>query len=73
MTRRSTTSTSSLGLAPHSSQKCGDAYMLVVGDREMADGTVSLRRRDGTKDNGLSFDTFLSMVRDRIAHRSLEL
>jgi threonyl-tRNA synthetase len=48
-------------------------YMLVLGDREVANQTVSLRRRDGTKENDLGFDAFDTMVRARIATRSPEL
>ena len=48
-------------------------YMLVLGDREAADGTVSLRRRDGTKADALAVDAFVSMVRDKVARRSLDL
>src|SRR5438045_585368 len=42
-------------------------YMLVLGDREVANQTVSLRKRDGTKENDLGFDTFATMIRARIA------
>jgi len=48
-------------------------YMLVVGDREMADGTVSLRKRDGSRADGMPVDDFIRLVQDRIAHRSKEL
>jgi threonyl-tRNA synthetase len=48
-------------------------YMLVVGDREMAEQTVALRRRDGTQQNGLPFGEFLATVRERIAARSSDL
>jgi threonyl-tRNA synthetase len=48
-------------------------YMLVVGDREMAEETVALRRRDGTQQNGLAFSEFLATARERIATRSSEL
>ena len=48
-------------------------YMLVVGDREMADGTVSLRKRDGTRQDGMHVDEFVNLVRDRIEKRSKEL
>ena len=48
-------------------------YMLVVGDREMAEGTVSLRRRDGTRQDGMPVDEFIRTVRERIEHRSSEL
>ena len=48
-------------------------YMLVLGDREVANQTVSLRKRDGTKENDLSFEAFAAMIRTRIATRSPEL
>jgi threonyl-tRNA synthetase len=48
-------------------------YMLVVGDREMSDGTVSLRKRDGTRQDGMPVDEFVNLVRDCIEKRSKEL
>jgi threonyl-tRNA synthetase len=48
-------------------------YMLVVGDREMAEGTVSLRKRDGSRADGMTVEEFISLVKDRIAQRSREL
>jgi threonyl-tRNA synthetase len=48
-------------------------YMLVVGDREMEEGTVSLRRRDNTRQNDLPAAEFIATVQDRIASRSGEL
>jgi threonyl-tRNA synthetase len=48
-------------------------YMLVVGEREMANHAVALRRRDGQQENDLPFATFLERVRERIATRSAEL
>ncbi len=48
-------------------------YMLVVGDREMAEGTVSLRRRDGSRADAMPVDEFIRTVRDRIEQRSSEL
>jgi threonyl-tRNA synthetase len=48
-------------------------YMLVVGEREMSEGTVSLRRRDGSRQDGMPVEEFISTVRDRIDHRSSEL
>ncbi len=48
-------------------------YMLVVGDREMAEETVSLRKRDGTQQNGLPAGEFIAMAQERIATRSSEL
>jgi hypothetical protein len=34
-------------------------YMLILRDREAADGTVSLRRRDRTQADGLAIDAFV--------------
>jgi threonyl-tRNA synthetase len=48
-------------------------YMLVVGEREMAEGMVSLRKRDGTRQDGMPVDQFIQLVRDRIEKRSAEL
>jgi threonyl-tRNA synthetase len=48
-------------------------YMLVVGDREMAEGTVSLRKRDGTRADGMPVEQFVKLVKERIDHRSREL
>ena len=48
-------------------------YMLVVGDQEVANHTVSLRRRDGTRQNDLPFAGFIDMVKEHIATRAKEL
>lgn len=48
-------------------------YMLVVGDQEMQNGTVALRRRDGTRENDLNVDMFIEVARMRIESRSREL
>jgi threonyl-tRNA synthetase len=48
-------------------------YMLVVGEREMSDGTVSLRKRDGTRADGMPVDKFIKLVQDRIENRAQEL
>jgi len=48
-------------------------YMLVVGDREMEGRTVSLRRRDGKRRNGMPLEEFVALVTERIATRSPDL
>lgn len=48
-------------------------YMLVVGDREMEGNTVSIRKRDGSRQNGVSTEEFSALVRNRIETRSAEL
>jgi threonyl-tRNA synthetase len=47
--------------------------MLVVGEREMADGTVSLRKRDGSRQDGMPVVEFINLAKDRIDQRSSEL
>jgi threonyl-tRNA synthetase len=48
-------------------------YMLVVGDQEVAEGTVALRKRDGSRQNGMPFGEFQALVADRIARRAPDL
>jgi threonyl-tRNA synthetase len=48
-------------------------YMLVVGDQEIQENSVSLRKRDGSRQNGMPFAEFKALVKDRIATRSSEL
>ncbi len=48
-------------------------YMLVVGDQEAAAGTVSLRRRDGSRQDHLPLDQFVALVTERIATRASAL
>ncbi len=48
-------------------------YMLVVGDQEMEQGTIALRKRDGSRQSGLAVDEFIAQIGQRIASRSPEL
>ncbi len=48
-------------------------YMLVVGGKERDEKTVSIRFRDGRQENGVSLDSFIGKVLDRVATKSLEL
>ena len=48
-------------------------YMLIVGDREVENGTVSLRQRDGKRVNGMQFAKFVHNVTEKIARRDAEL
>ena len=45
-------------------------YMLVVGDREVEAAAVSLRRRDGARQNGMPVEEFVALVTERIASRA---
>jgi threonyl-tRNA synthetase len=44
-------------------------YMLVVGDRESAEGTVSVRTRAGGDQGARSVDAFVASAREEIAHK----
>ncbi|HXH91390.1 MAG TPA: threonine--tRNA ligase [Thermoanaerobaculia bacterium] len=48
-------------------------YMLVVGEKEVAAGTVSVRKRTGGDQVSLSIDEFVAQTRAVIAARSLTL
>lgn len=48
-------------------------YQLVVGDREIENETVSLRRRDNSRQNGLPVAQFIADVQQKIASRSADL
>jgi threonyl-tRNA synthetase len=47
-------------------------YMLVVGDREVAEATVSVRRRSGEQLASQSFDSFKQSINQAIASRARE-
>jgi len=44
-------------------------YMLVVGDRESAEGTVSVRTRAGGDQGASPIDAFIASAREEIAHK----
>ena len=48
-------------------------YMLVVGDREAAAGTVAVRTRAGEQLSGVDSQAFAARVRERVAAKSLEV
>lgn len=48
-------------------------YMLVVGDQEVANETVALRKRDGSRQNGMPVGEFEALVTERIATRAAQL
>jgi threonyl-tRNA synthetase len=48
-------------------------YMLVLGDKEMDEGQVSLRVRDGSQQNNIPLSEFVARAKDRIGRRTPEL
>lgn len=47
-------------------------YMLVVGQKEMDEGTVSIRFRDGRQENGVPLADFIGRILDKVATKSLD-
>ena len=45
-------------------------YMAVVGDKEAAGETIALRRRDGSRQNGVKTEAFIAQAQKRIMERS---
>lgn len=45
-------------------------YMLIVGDRELRDDTISIRRRDGRRENGVHVGQFVARVVEEIGKRA---
>ncbi|MDR2210227.1 MAG: threonine--tRNA ligase, partial [Spirochaetaceae bacterium] len=48
-------------------------YMLVVGEKEAGEGTVSIRRRDGTQLEPMKVSAFADYIEEKIKSLSLEL
>jgi threonyl-tRNA synthetase len=48
-------------------------FMLIAGDREAADGTVAVRRRDTRDQEVVTFESFLELIRDLRLRRALDL
>jgi threonyl-tRNA synthetase len=48
-------------------------YMPVIGDREVENGTIALRKRNGERQNDMPAEEFIQMVANRIKTRSSEL
>jgi threonyl-tRNA synthetase len=48
-------------------------YMLIAGEREVAEGTVAVRRRGTREQEVMPFDTFLEKARTLRASRAIEL
>ena len=46
-------------------------YMLFIGDRESAEGTVSVRTRTGGDQGASSIDAFIASAREEIARKGI--
>lgn len=50
-------------------QKLKVPFMIIVGDEDMAAGTVSFRYRDGSQENGIAKDEALAKLAKVVADR----
>ena len=48
-------------------------YMLIVGDEEVQNGTVSVRKRDGSRQNNLPLVSFMADVKEKVLVRTADL
>lgn len=48
-------------------------YMVIVGEKEAENGTVSIRTRDNKQMNGIKLEEFIALLTDRIKTKSLEV
>ena len=48
-------------------------YMVIAGDRELKEKTISVRFRDGRNTNGIRFEDFIEKVKKTINDKSLKL
>ena len=54
-------------------RKMRPAYMLILGEEEAADSTVSIRARNGDQANGVALDEFVASIFAEITNREREL
>ena len=66
-------SDSTIGRKIRTHRKMRPAYMLIIGDGEAADGTVSIRARNGDQRNGVPLEDFIAGVTEEIKNRSSKL
>ena len=61
-----------IGFKVREAQMMKIPYMLVIGDREAEEGTVSIRNRKGQAINGVKHDTLIRTLKAEIDSKSLE-
>ena len=66
-------SDSTIGRKIRTHRKMRPAYMVIIGDDESANGTVSIRARNGDQRNGVSLDEFLLGITEEVNNRSSEM
>lgn len=48
-------------------------YMIIVGDKEAASQTISIRRRDGKQEYNVQLDNFIQNLKNKIKNRDLDI
>jgi threonyl-tRNA synthetase len=66
-------SDNTIGKKIRTHRKNRPAYMLILGDDEMSDGTVSIRGRGGNQKNGVELEVFVSDIFAEISNRDRDL
>ncbi|GIT41285.1 MAG: threonine--tRNA ligase 1 [Methanobacteriota archaeon] len=66
-------SDSTIGKKIRMHRKLRPAYMVIIGDEESQNGTVSIRGRSGGQRNGVALEEFVSDIFAEITNRSTEL
>jgi threonyl-tRNA synthetase len=66
-------SDSTIGKKIRMHRKLRPAYMVIIGDDESANGTVSIRGRNNNQRNGVALDEFVAEIFAEITNRSTEL
>ena len=66
-------SDSTIGKKIRMHRKLRPAYMVIIGDEESQNGTVSIRGRSGGQRNGVALEEFVSDLFAEITNRSTEL
>lgn len=61
----------SLGKRIRAQKEMKVPYVIVLGDKELETSTLTIEKRDGTKLEGITSDTFLAQLADEIAQRAL--
>ncbi len=66
-------SDSTIGKKIRMHRKLRPAYMVIIGDEESTNGTVSIRGRNNNQRNGVTLDDFVAEIFAEITNRSTEL
>ena len=59
----------SLGKRIHKAKDIHTPYIIIIGDKEIESGNLTIEKRDGTKLENISLDTFLADIQKEITER----